>query len=289
MTDTELILLGLVAEGDCYGYQIEAKIKARNIRNWADIGFSSIYYVLAKLEKQGLVTSKQEKSPQGPSRRVFAITTTGRKLLTGQTLYRLAQRIPLPSSFYAGLALLKHVDLKAASKALAEHARGVRARLDQLNRDRQSEHTSLAEAMFDLGYRLAEAEESWLEEFHHRLEESQVKPDSTTGASINLRDNHEKVKGGKMSSERTKAESIKSLRVLRNIGPATARRLCSIGIESPEQLKQSDPEELYEKLKKEEGGKLDRCVLYQLRGAVLHLPWPKCKNLTTVENKTQKR
>ena len=56
-------------------------------------------------------------------------------------------------------------------------------------------------------------------------------------------------------------------------------RLYSIGIESPEQLKESDPEELYERMKEQEGGKLDRCVLYLLRGAVLDMPWPRCKDL----------
>ena len=45
-------------------------------------------------------------------------------------------------------------------------------------------------------------------------------------------------------------------------------------------MKQSDPAKLYKKLKKKSGGKLDKCVLYQLQGAVLEIPWPKCKNLT---------
>ena len=32
-----------------------------------------------------------------------------------------------------------------------------------------------------------------------------------------------------------------------------------------------------EKLKFDNGGKLDRCVLYQLKGAILDIPWPFCK------------
>ena len=69
-----------------------------------------------------------------------------------------------------------------------------------------------------------------------------------------------------------KKDSLKSLQTLRNIGPVTAEELYSIGIKTPEQLKKSDPEELYEKLKYKNGGKLDRCVLYQLQGAVLDIP-----------------
>lgn len=77
----------------------------------------------------------------------------------------------------------------------------------------------------------------------------------------------------------TKSESLKRLQTLRNVGIATAQRLYAAGIKTPEDLKETDPEKLYELLKTKEGGNLDRCVLYQLRGAVLDIPWLKCKNL----------
>lgn len=77
----------------------------------------------------------------------------------------------------------------------------------------------------------------------------------------------------------TKDESIKKLQSLRNVGRKTAEELYSLGIKTPEQVKSSDPEKLYEKLRKRKGGKLDRCVLYQFRGAVEDRPWPECKDL----------
>ena len=83
-----------------------------------------------------------------------------------------------------------------------------------------------------------------------------------------------------MNKQDERSISIKSLQSLQNIGPATAERLYSIGIKTPEQMKQADPEKLYEKLKRKSGGQLDKCVLYQFRGAVLNIPWPKCKNQT---------
>jgi len=73
-----------------------------------------------------------------------------------------------------------------------------------------------------------------------------------------------------------KPESLKQLQTLKNVGPKTAEALYSLGIKTPDQLRQSNPEKLYEKLKKKRGGKLDRCVLYVFRGAVSNRPWPKC-------------
>ena len=43
-------------------------------------------------------------------------------------------------------------------------------------------------------------------------------------------------------------------------------------------MKQSDPEEIYGKLRKKEKGKLDKGVLDQFPGAVLGIPWWECKN-----------
>lgn len=85
---------------------------------------------------------------------------------------------------------------------------------------------------------------------------------------------------------REKQKSIESLQTLRNIGPAMAERLYSIGIKKPEQMERYDPGEIYEKLREREGGKLDKCALYLLRGAVLDISWPKCKK--TVSRKLTK-
>ena len=81
-----------------------------------------------------------------------------------------------------------------------------------------------------------------------------------------------------MTRHSERSEAIKRLQTLRNVGLATAEKLYSIGIETPEQLKRSNPEILYEKLRYKAGGKLDKCVLYQLQGAVLDIPWPECKD-----------
>ncbi len=78
--------------------------------------------------------------------------------------------------------------------------------------------------------------------------------------------------------DREKQQALISLQSLRNIGTVTAEDLYAIGIKTPEQFIQSNPEELYEELKRRRGGKLDKCVLYQFRGALLDIPWPKCKD-----------
>lgn len=78
--------------------------------------------------------------------------------------------------------------------------------------------------------------------------------------------------------KKTKQELIKDLQTLPNVGQITANKLYSLGIKTPKDMKNANPEALYEKLKKQKGGKLDRCVLYQFRGAKLNKSWWKCKD-----------
>ncbi len=73
-------------------------------------------------------------------------------------------------------------------------------------------------------------------------------------------------------------KATEDLQALINIGPAIAKRLYAIGITTPVQLKKSNPEKIYEKLKQKEGGVLDNGVLYVLRGAILDAPWWVCKD-----------
>lgn len=85
-----------------------------------------------------------------------------------------------------------------------------------------------------------------------------------------------------MSKQNKKLEAIKRLQLLRNIGPAMAERLYSLGIKTPEQMRKSNPEELFKRLKAS-GKKVDPCELYVFRGAILDVPWWGCKDIARAD------
>ncbi len=74
----EMCLLAVVNEGPSYGYEMVQKLKDRQI---AVAGEASIYPVLRRLGKRGLVESYLEDSPSGPARKYYRITPAGRDLL----------------------------------------------------------------------------------------------------------------------------------------------------------------------------------------------------------------
>lgn len=66
----------------------------------------------------------------------------------------------------------------------------------------------------------------------------------------------------------SEAESLRDLRRIPGIGPSLARDLMSLGICGVADLKNRDPQQLYEQLCTQTGQHHDRCVLYTFRCAV---------------------
>ncbi|HEY1013810.1 MAG TPA: PadR family transcriptional regulator, partial [Herpetosiphonaceae bacterium] len=77
LTNAELAILSLVAERPRHGYEIEQVIEERGMRDWTEIGFSSIYYVLKKLERAGLAAGASEPTERGQTRIVYQATAAG--------------------------------------------------------------------------------------------------------------------------------------------------------------------------------------------------------------------
>ena len=77
ISNIEASVLGLICEGFRYGYELEKTIEERNMRHWTEIAFSSIYYILKRLEKNGLITSGTE-LVSGRSRKVYNVTPQGK-------------------------------------------------------------------------------------------------------------------------------------------------------------------------------------------------------------------
>lgn len=74
-----------------------------------------------------------------------------------------------------------------------------------------------------------------------------------------------------------KEASIKELRKIPGVGISIANDLCNINIKTIDDLKQEDPERLYQLSNEFAGCVQDRCLLYVFRCAVYFASTPKEK------------
>lgn len=83
LTTPDLVLLSLLAERPMHGYQANAELERRQVRDWAGISRPQVYYSLEKLARLGLIrTGRSDEPAVGPERSVFATSAAGRAALS---------------------------------------------------------------------------------------------------------------------------------------------------------------------------------------------------------------
>lgn len=171
MTNAELAILSLLAEQPRHGYQIEEVIHERGMRDWTDIGFSSIYYILKKLEKEGYITGQSAEAARGSGRIVFHITAQGYRVLVEQVRHVLTHPAPHPSPFLLGLSNLPLLENEEVIAALQTYAAALAERRTHLERRRleQGRLPDFVDAMFDYSLMLTNAEYDWIQTAITRL------------------------------------------------------------------------------------------------------------------------
>jgi len=144
------------------------------MREWTEIGFSSIYYILKKLERKNWIEGKLvRQAGPGRSRVVYHISAAGRKALRASTLEALSVPHRASSTMQLGLANLPAVSkdealaaLRKQSEGLSEHRERIQARWDS-----QQPLPFFVDAIFDLGLTKITTELDWLDQFIKQLEQ----------------------------------------------------------------------------------------------------------------------
>jgi PadR family transcriptional regulator PadR len=78
----ELVVLALLADDARYGSQLVDELSRHKELS---ISGGTVYPLLSRLRKAGLIESRWEESPVGPPRKYYRLTEQGREELTGMT------------------------------------------------------------------------------------------------------------------------------------------------------------------------------------------------------------
>jgi DNA-binding PadR family transcriptional regulator len=82
LTVPDLVVLSLLDERAMHGYEVNAELERRQVRDWAGVSRPQIYYSLDKLLRLRMIRAAADEEPAaGPDRRVFRTTTDGRTAL----------------------------------------------------------------------------------------------------------------------------------------------------------------------------------------------------------------
>lgn len=164
LTSAEVTLLGLLVERPRHGYELEEVIATRGMRDWTEIGFSSIYYLLGKLRDRGLIEEVHAPGTgRGKSRKVFGPTEDGRRECARAAEAAIAEVRPVFPAILVGLANLPLVPPDRLDAALAQRADGLAERIAAVRHAAETQDApGFVGAIFDYALNQLTAEQQWL-------------------------------------------------------------------------------------------------------------------------------
>lgn len=172
LSAAELTLLGLLVEQPRHGYELEAVISERGMREWTEIGFSSIYYLLTKLRERSLITlADPAQAEGGKKRKVYAATAEGRKVCSAAAEEAIAELHPLFPRVLVGLANQPAVDHERLLAALDQRSRALAERIEHIRQTaaREEHAPEFVHAIFDYSLSQLSAEQAWLARYRASL------------------------------------------------------------------------------------------------------------------------
>lgn len=88
----EIAVLAVLDDGETYGYDILSRLENAGL---SGVGDASVYGTLRRLEQAGHLRSRLSASPNGPARKYYGVTPSGRNALRGasQTWRRIEQAL----------------------------------------------------------------------------------------------------------------------------------------------------------------------------------------------------
>jgi DNA-binding PadR family transcriptional regulator len=180
ISNLEASILGLVCEGFRYGYELDKIIEERNMRLWTEIAFSSIYYVLKRLEKKGLINSGSERV-SGRARKVHSVTPQGETAMSEKVREIISCHHQVTDPFDLGIGNLHTLPFDEIIKGLRTYKESLDAR-EQLLRKRleamdESEWPHHIRGLVTRPLAMLDAERKWVLtyieglETHHKVKE----------------------------------------------------------------------------------------------------------------------
>ena len=151
LTIPDLVILSLLAERAMHGYEVNATLEDRKIRDWAPVSRPQIYYSLDKLTKLRLLrVTSEDSASAGPERRVLETTRLGKERLADALEAKNWTHAKVHQPFLTWLALSWQARPRTFRKQL-------NARKSFIEEKLAEERATLADVLTEVGHPYHEA------------------------------------------------------------------------------------------------------------------------------------
>jgi len=179
LSDQDAAILGLLYEHHHYASRIVDIMEKRSMSNFIKIEFSSIYYVLKRLEEKGLVDVRLRKLKNNSSRKVYYITDNGKLAMEEKIKHILSVNKKQISSFDLAIANIHILTYNEIIECLESYLKSTDDRIKLLEesilKQKNINPSPTVIALFSHPLVHLKAEKKWIYEFINLLTEEKLK------------------------------------------------------------------------------------------------------------------
>jgi DNA-binding PadR family transcriptional regulator len=186
MTDAELTLLSLLAQGSRTGQTIQHMIDERGLRDWLAVGVSSVFVILDGLVEQGFLESEQRPAAGASLQIHYRLTDAGRGVLQTAIASLLREPQAFGTGFELGLANLHVLTPLQVYRALWQHQQALRRQYRAIQEawtlHQDSDAHQPLKGLYTHSLSRMKADLKWLDAFldEWRTRHPHVEPDTET-------------------------------------------------------------------------------------------------------------
>ncbi|MFN3308285.1 MAG: helix-turn-helix transcriptional regulator [Anaerolineales bacterium] len=129
--DDKLLLLGVLKQSEMHGYQLYDFIE-QNLASCTTLKKPSAYFLLSKMEQEGLVQVAEQRVGNRPPRKVYCLTQAGERLFRQLLQENLSQFTPTVFPGDIGIAFLDQIPIEQGLRLLRKRLQKMQAYLTQL-------------------------------------------------------------------------------------------------------------------------------------------------------------
>lgn len=161
--DIRTLCLGILSLGDTTGYDIKKMVAEGAFSFFSEASYGSIYPALTKLTDEGLVLCRTEAQENRPDKKVYSLTSEGRKTLEASLV-----NAPKPdrnrSEFLAALLFAEAVSPNRITSLIEDRIDHHSAQIEMLERLLGDEDGKAARFVLQYGIAMQQAARKFLQE-----------------------------------------------------------------------------------------------------------------------------
>jgi len=166
--ERRLILLGVLRQQEMHGYQLHEFIN-NTLTSCTDIKKPTAYYLLKKMNEEGLISQETTQEGNRPPRQVYTLTPKGEEELQRLLRENLSRHVAVKFSDDIGLAFLDAIPPQAAIPLLESRRQQIESTLNRVQKVRR--HKGGLQLVIEHQKRFLESELAWIDEVINRLKE----------------------------------------------------------------------------------------------------------------------